>query len=438
MIDMRPIRLRRMRVPRPTLAAMTWRTLPPRFAKPRLKRLNRKANRGHRGRVKFVTLKTSSDFVASRPGSAFSPSDRRLTGSGEPPALWAFDTARAPRYGGLQWLICASSQAAVPMNSANSASASFHCCLDQRYLLIAFIGSIVFSAGAVVDKAVAASEPTIIKLWEGVAPGTPATKPEDEPVLLMSQPDDKSARVPTAIIVLPGGGYGGLAMDHEGQQIAEWLNSLGITAFILKYRMHGTGHMHPVPMMDGQRAIRLVRTRAKEWGIDPARIGVLGFSAGGHLTSTLATHFDSGKVEVTDGIDRASSRPDFAVLCYPVISTTAEYAHKGSVKNLLGEHPDPALLKSLSNETQVTPQTPPIFIFQTSEDKGVPAENCIAFYLACHKAGVPVEMHIFQNGRHGVGLAKDIAGTRQWPELCREWLKVRGLLDAANIEAGAK
>jgi acetyl esterase/lipase len=277
-----------------------------------------------------------------------------------------------------------------------------------------------------------ATEPVTIKLWEQGAPGKPATKPADEPVLYMSFPAAQMPATGTGIVVLPGGGYGGLAMDHEGKQIAEWLNAQGITAFVLKYRMHGTGHMHPIPMMDGQRAVRLVRSRAKEWKIDPSRIGVMGFSAGGHLASTLATHFDGGKPDSDDAIERASSRPDFLILCYPVISMTAEYAHKGSVANLLGKSPDPKLLHDLSTETQVTSETPPTFIFQTSEDKGVPAENCVSFYLALHKAGVPVEMHIFQSGKHGVGLAKDLPGTSKWPDLCHEWLKVRGLLEPAK------
>ena len=287
------------------------------------------------------------------------------------------------------------------------------------FLAIAFV--VLRTAGAV--------EPVTIKLWENGAPGTPATKPIDEPILLMTAPAADAPRMGTSIVVVPGGGYGGLAMDHEGKQIAEWFNSQGITAFILKYRMRGTGHMHPVPMMDGQRAIRLVRTRAKEWNIDPARVGVMGFSAGGHLTSTLGTHFDSGAKDNADPIERVSSRPDFLILCYPVISMTADYTHKGSVANLLGPSPDPKLLHDLSNETQVTAETPPTFIFQTTEDTGVPAGNCIGFYLALQKAGVPVEMHIFQNGKHGVGLAKDVPGTNKWPQLCSEWLYLRGLLD---------
>jgi acetyl esterase/lipase len=273
----------------------------------------------------------------------------------------------------------------------------------------------------------AAAEPTTIRLWKDGAPGTPPTKPADEPILLMTAPA-KDANS-TAVIILPGGGYGHLAMDHEGTQIAEWLNSMGITAFILKYRMRTTGHLHPVPMMDGQRAIRTVRARAAEWNIDPSRIGVIGFSAGGHLASTLGTHFDSGDAKSADPIDRVSSRPDFMVLCYPVITFTADATHRGSLTNLLGDSPEPKLVQSLSTEKQVTRDTPPTFIFQTTEDKGVTADNCVAFYLALLKAGVPAEMHIFQSGRHGVGLGKDIPGTNRWPELCQEWLKVRGLLN---------
>jgi acetyl esterase/lipase len=300
----------------------------------------------------------------------------------------------------------------------------------SSYSRLAVSAAIVLAAANVT----VAAAPTTIKLWDKGAPGTPATKADDEPVMFMSAPADKAKANSTAIVVLPGGGYGHLAMDHEGSQIADWLNGLGVTAFVVKYRMSSTGHRHPVPMMDAQRAIRTVRARAKEWGIDPQRVGVLGFSAGGHLASTVATHFDAGKAEDADAIEHESSRPDFAILCYPVISMKESYSHKGSAKNLLGESPDPKLVDSLSNETQVTEKTPPTFIFQTSEDKGVPAENCVAFYLALHKAGVPAEMHIFQNGRHGLGLAKDTPGTSEWPKLCAKWLEVRGLLKPTGNE----
>lgn len=290
-------------------------------------------------------------------------------------------------------------------------------------------GCAVFVAVCASIRSIDAAEPERIPLWANGAPGEPATKPEDEPVLFAYLPAN-AAVTRTAILVVPGGGYGHLAMDHEGKQIGEWLNSLGVTAFILKYRNNENRHMHPVPMMDGQRAVRTVRARAAEWGIDPARIGVLGFSAGGHLASTLATHFDKGDDTATDPIDRVSSRPDFSILCYPVISMTESFMHRGSHDNLLGKTPDKELEKTMSNELQVTAETPPTFIFQTNEDTVVPAENCVAYYLALRRAGVPAEVHIYQNGRHGVGLGKEISGTNDWSERCREWLKLRGLLDA--------
>jgi acetyl esterase/lipase len=279
---------------------------------------------------------------------------------------------------------------------------------------------------------VGAEEPVKIRLWADAAPGEPATKPADEPVLFLHQPAPSTANG-TAVVICPGGGYGHLAIDHEGHATAEWLNTVGVTAFVLKYRHSASGHRHPVPIMDGQRAIRTVRARAAEWGIDPKRIGVMGFSAGGHLASTLATHFDNGDAKATDVIDRASSRPDFLVLCYPVISMTEKYMHRGSHDNLIGKTPDEALARSLSNDLQVTPQTPPTFIFQTDEDKSVPAENCVSFYLALRRAGVPAEMHIYQNGKHGVGLATQIQGTNDWLTRCREWMHLRGLLTPAGI-----
>ncbi len=296
----------------------------------------------------------------------------------------------------------------------------------RPFVLCMFIGAVMFSG----LLPTSAAEFTTIHLWEKGAPGTPPTKPQDEPELYVKRPSGPANG--TAVIILPGGGYGSLAMTYEGLDVGDWFGSFGVTAFVLKYRMRSTGHMHPVPMMDGQRAIRLVRSRAAEWNIDPSRVGVLGFSAGGHLASTLGTHFDKGDPKSADPIERVSSRPDFMILCYPVISLTSPTVHRGSLKNLLGETPDPKLLHNLSNETQVTAETPPTFIFQTSEDKGVPAENAVAFYLALHKAGVPAEMHIFQNGPHGVGLAKAVPGTKEWPELCHEWLKLRGLLELAK------
>jgi acetyl esterase/lipase len=273
--------------------------------------------------------------------------------------------------------------------------------------------------------------PEIIRLWAEGAPGTPPTKSQDEPVLMLSRPAVDLANG-TAVIVIPGGGYGGLALDHEGKQIADWLNSMGVTTFVLKYRLSGTGHKHPIPMLDGQRAIRTVRARAAEWKIDPERVGIIGFSAGGHLASTLGTHFNAGDAESNDEIDRVSSRPDFMILCYPVITMTEEFMHQGSRKNLLGDEPDLELAKSLSNDTQVTKETPPTFLFHTTEDSGVLPTNSIVFYSALHKAGVPAELHIYEKGKHGVGLAKDVPGTSTWPDRCREWMQVHGFVRAVE------
>jgi acetyl esterase/lipase len=232
----------------------------------------------------------------------------------------------------------------------------------------------------------------------------------------------------TAVVVCPGGGYGGLAMDHEGHQIAEWLNSLGISAFILDYRHRNKGYGHPAPLQDAQRAIRTVRARHAEWNVNPDKIGILGFSAGGHLASTAATHFDEGSSASNDLIERVSCRPDFAVLCYPVIVFNSDYTHRGSQRNLLGDEAPADVVESLSNEKQVTPRTPPTFLFHTNEDEGVPAENSIAFYMALRKAKVPAELHIYEKGRHGIGLGRHVPGSREWPKALEAWLRNRELL----------
>jgi acetyl esterase/lipase len=274
--------------------------------------------------------------------------------------------------------------------------------------------------------ALLANEPQTIVLWPGGAPGAVGNEDADRPTLTVYLPPAERA-VPTGVVVCPGGGYAKLAMDHEGRQVAEWLNSLGVAAFVLKYRL-GPRYRHPAPLEDAKRALRLVRSRASEFRIAPDRIGVWGFSAGGHLASTLATHFDAGNPAAADPIERVSCRPDFAILAYPVISFATEYAHKGSRRNLLGDNPDPALVENLSNEKQVTAQTPPTFLFHTNEDQGVPAENSVLFYLALRRAGVPAELHIYERGRHGVGLAPDDPVLSSWPQRLADWLRVRGLL----------
>jgi acetyl esterase/lipase len=216
-------------------------------------------------------------------------------------------------------------------------------------------------------------------------------------------------------------------MDHEGEQITRWWNSLGVSAFVLKYRL-GPKYHHPVELGDAQRALRWVRSRTGQYGIQPDRIGIMGFSAGGHLASSAATLFDTGQSAAADLVDRLSSRPDFAVLGYPVISMTTEYVHQGSKNNLLGETPDPALAERLSTELQVTPETPPVFLFHTNEDAAVPAENSILFYLALRRAKIPAELHIYERGPHGVGLAWSDAVLSSWPARLADWMRIRGLL----------
>jgi acetyl esterase/lipase len=267
-------------------------------------------------------------------------------------------------------------------------------------------------------------------LWPGGAPGALGTQDRDKPAITIRLADPAKANG-TAVVVCPGGGYGNLAMDHEGAQIADWLNNLGVSAFILKYRL-GPVYHHPAPLLDAQRALRTVRSRAKEFNVDPNRIGIWGFSAGGHLASTTGTHFDDGQPAAADPIDRVSSRPDFMILAYPVISLTTEYVHKGSRKNLLGDPYDPALAELLSNEKQVTSRTPPTFLFHTDEDQGVPVENSVLFFLALKKAKVPAEMHIYQKGKHGVGLAQSDPVLSTWPGRLKDWLQIRGLLTAAT------
>jgi len=263
-------------------------------------------------------------------------------------------------------------------------------------------------------------------LWPNGAPGALGSDDTDKPSITIYLPDRAKA-VGTGVVICPGGGYGALAMDHEGRQIAEWMNSIGVAGFILKYRL-GPRYHHPIEMHDAQRAMRIVRTRAGEFGIAPDRIGIMGFSAGGHLASTVATHFDSGDTSATDAIDKAGSRPDFAILVYPVLSFTTKYVHEGSRRNLLGDNPDPKLVELLSNELQVTSQTPPTFLFHTNADEAVPPENSVLFYMALRKAGVPAEMHIFEEGQHGLGLAQTHADLSIWPTLLANWLRVRGLL----------
>jgi acetyl esterase/lipase len=285
---------------------------------------------------------------------------------------------------------------------------------------------LALSASAVLAQPAAGPKPEL--LWPSGAPGALGAEETDKPALT---PYVVSAGHGTgaAVTVCPGGSYGALSMDKEGDQIARFLNSLGVTAFVLKYRL-GPKYHHPIELGDAQRAIRTVRAKAEEYHLLPDRIGIMGFSAGGHLASTAGTHFDSGQASAADPVDRVSSRPDFLILCYPVISFL-NYVHQGSKRNLLGDNPDPQLVESLSNETQVTAQTPPTFLFHTNADTGVPPENSMMFYMALRKAGVPAEIHIYERGPHGVGLAQTDQALSTWPSRLADWLRVRGLLNAA-------
>lgn len=263
-------------------------------------------------------------------------------------------------------------------------------------------------------------------LWPNGAPGAMGTKDADIPTLTVYLPAADKA-TGAAVVICPGGGYGTLAMNHEGHDVARWLNSIGVAGVLLKYR-HAP-YRHPVPLQDAQRALRTTRHRANDWGVDPNRVGILGFSAGGHLASTAGTQFDAGRADDPDPVERLSCRPDFLVLVYPVISFTTKHAHRGSRDNLLGKDADPKVVESLSNEKRVTPQTPPTFLVHTTEDRGVPPENSVLFYLALREAGVPAELHIYEKGRHGLGLAPKDPALSSWPERCAAWLRVRGLLE---------
>ncbi|MFX3632060.1 MAG: alpha/beta hydrolase [Candidatus Pristimantibacillus sp.] len=225
-----------------------------------------------------------------------------------------------------------------------------------------------------------------------------------------------------AIIVLPGGGYRGRA-GHEGRPIAEWLNDIGLHAFVLDYRV--APHKYPLPLNDAKRAIRLVRSRAAEFGVDPDRIGILGFSAGGHLASTAGTHYDMGDAGSSDPLERVSSRPDLMVLCYPVISM-GEYTHQGSLENLIGGEASQELRDLLSSELQVTEETPPTFLWHTADDAGVPDHNSLMFAQALSRNKVPYELHVYESGRHGLGLASDEPEVHTWTLCCANWLKRRG------------
>ena len=275
---------------------------------------------------------------------------------------------------------------------------------------------------------------TVIPLWEGVVGGVPGGSAGDPPTLAVHVPADPNG---TFVVVCPGGGYGTLATGHEGKDVAAWLNSLGVTAGVLRYRV--APNRHPAPLLDVQRAVRLVRSDAAKFGVDPAKIGVLGFSAGGHLAASAATLHTAETRAMNPLADAdplaaaVSARPDFAVLIYPVVTFTGDPAHAGSARNLLGADAPEELLERFSLQKRVTTETPPTFLVATGEDAGVPPENAVLFWNACRAANVPAELHVFGTGRHGFGMGGPDSESRgnpgpDWTGLCAAWLRGRGLL----------
>jgi acetyl esterase/lipase len=268
-----------------------------------------------------------------------------------------------------------------------------------------------------------------VPLWADKVPAAHGDGTKDKPQLTTYKaPADKANGA--AVVICPGGGYARQALDHEGKQVAEFLNGLGIHAFILEYRAtkDRPGPLAPAPKLDVLRAVRLVRSKASDYGIDTKKVGLLGFSAGGHLASVGGTQFDLGDKDATDPIDKQSSRPDFLILAYPVITMETGVTHAGSRTNLIGRTPTPEQVAEYSTETRVTKDTPPTFIFQTDADTGVPAENAVRFYLALRKAKVPAELHIYEKGPHGVGINPKVGpGTNTWKDRLADWLAVRGV-----------
>ncbi len=286
--------------------------------------------------------------------------------------------------------------------------------------------SLPFLTSALLVCALDAAPLPAMPLWPNGAPGALGTADKDVPTITAFLPDPAKA-TGAAIVICPGGSYSGLA-DHEGAGYAEWLAAKGVAGIVLKYRLGTGGYHHPAMLNDAARAVRLTRSKASEWKLDTHRIGIMGSSAGGHLASTLVTHFDAGKVDAADPVEHESSRPDLGILCYPVI-TMGPNTHQGSKDNLIGRPAPEALVELLSNEKQVTAQTPPCFIWHTWEDGVVKVENPLEFATALRKAGVPFDLHIYQKGGHGIGLGSRPGGQlHPWADDCLFWLKVQGFI----------
>lgn len=300
-----------------------------------------------------------------------------------------------------------------------------------RYLHVVFfviaLSALSHHSSAALQTAAQVQLPRLeFALWTGDAPGALGKETKDIPTLTpyFASPGKATG---AAFVICPGGAYAALA-PHEGVHYALWLNEQGITGFVLKYRLSTSGYKHPAMMQDVLRALRYVRANAEKWGLDPNRIGVMGSSAGGHLAATALTHFDAGNPGAADPIDRVSSRPNLGVLCYPVV-TMGPDTHAGSKRNLLGDNPNPDLVELLSNEKQVTNDTPPTFIFHTFEDPTVKVENAMGFASALRSHGVPFALHVYPKGAHGMGLGSaqwDPGNRHVWAYECALWLKEQG------------
>ena len=312
-------------------------------------------------------------------------------------------------------------------------------------LIALFLGASITSAGhaqtancATVGTDNAFLGIQTIRLWPGTAPEAKGATCNDIPALTLFEPRQGSANG-SAVIILPGGGYVHLAGDLEGREVADWFAARGFRAFILSYRLASNGYLLPVPLLDARRAIQTVRARALDYHIDPNRIVVIGFSAGGHLAALTGTQFVAGDPNAEDPIDRASSRPDFMVLGYPWIGALGtDFTHLNYCKELNIMDRCEALRAAYSPDLFVSKDTPPTFIYHTFNDQTVPVEQSLRFYDALVKAGVPSEMHIFANGAHGSGLGKGDPALDQWPDLLENWLRAEGLLTVDKAVVGAK
>jgi acetyl esterase/lipase len=305
---------------------------------------------------------------------------------------------------------------------------------------IGLFGCLPIVLGLTVASA-AADEQKVVSLWPGgvpdARPGGGVERIEDGRIYnvqiptLTSFPAAAGTAVGTAVIICPGGSYGRLAVAKEGSELVKRLNALGVSAFVLKYRLVEYGH--PAPLRDVLRAIRIVRSRAREFGVRPDRIGVLGSSAGGHLAACAGTLFDDPEGRTGAALDAVSARPDFLALLYPVITMTLPFTHAASRKNLIGDSPSPVLVEHLSIETQVRRDTPPTFIVHTAEDTSVPLENSLLFFQALRRAGIPVEAHFYERGPHGFGTSPGLGPTSEWPKRLEEWMRSHGWLDPVNL-----